>query len=130
MTTAKVDPVRTLTVSLCLRAALATTLPWRTIFRPEILNRSSELVHESASCADLEVLAIVTLWDFVPPWASTSLNVFGADWHVSVVSISFITAWSALLSGQREVPSTCVARDLREARLIVRQRRPELNPTT
>ena len=99
MTTAKVDPVRTLTVSLCLRAALATTLPWRTILRPEIFNRSSELAHESVSCADLEVLAIVTLWDFVLPWASPSLNVLGADWHVSVVSISFITAWSALLSG-------------------------------
>ena len=106
LTTANVDPVRTVTLSLrtlSLRArlgdVLATTLPLRTTFSPEIVKRSSGLVHESASWADRELRASFTLWALLLPWASTSLNVFSDDRHVSVVSISFITDCSALLSG-------------------------------
>lgn len=62
LTTVKVDPFRTLTLSLRLRAdvAVATTLPSRTIVRPEILKRSSGLVHEAASCTDVDFGEMVT----------------------------------------------------------------------
>jgi hypothetical protein len=66
---------------------------------PEIVNLSSGLVHDSASCADLDLEPIFTVCALLLPCASESLNVFGGVWHESVVSISFITDWSALLSG-------------------------------
>src|SRR6476661_2171889 len=100
------------------------------IFSPEIVNLSSGLVHERASCAEREFGAIDTLWVLLLPCASASLNVFGADWQVSVVSMSFITDCSALLSGSgKYLPPVSVAILFRRAWSSGCDR-PVLNPIT